>query len=307
VNRLSRLRRFVPVVVVHESLKDWRIGRGIVSDRGAQSVGNSVAQSVDYVNSSFEALLRHGGIDGVEGKHVLEIGPGDNLGVALRFLAAGAERMVCLDRFAITRDKDFEAAVYDELRAGMDQAARERARPERVEVFQGTGIEDSASRFGPGSFDLIVSIAVLEHVADPDRALEAMDRLLKPGGAMLHQIDLRDHGYFTAGGRHPLTFLTLSDRVWRRMTVRSGGPNRKLIDYWRDAMDGYDVALKVTTVAGREAAIDAVESPAFDAADYELVDAIREKLQPPYRALPAEDLLASGVFMVARKPGPPAT
>lgn len=41
--------------------------------------------------------------------------------------------------------------------------------------------------------DAIVSQSVLEHVGDLDELLEAMSQVLRPGGVMLHRIDMRDH------------------------------------------------------------------------------------------------------------------
>src|SRR5262245_22881352 len=56
-----------------------------------------VAASVEYINRVFDDYLAYGnlGYDEIRDKVVLELGPGDNLGVALRFLAAGASRVVC--------------------------------------------------------------------------------------------------------------------------------------------------------------------------------------------------------------------
>ena len=71
---------------------------------------------------------------------------------------------------------------------------------------------------------MIISVAVLEHVYDPDASFDAMHRLLKPGGLLLHEVDLRDHLMFSSAGCHPLTFLTFSPSVWRLMTSDSGRP-----------------------------------------------------------------------------------
>jgi hypothetical protein len=38
-------------------------------------------------------------MDMLQDKRVLEIGPGGNAGVALKFLLAGAKQVVCLDKF----------------------------------------------------------------------------------------------------------------------------------------------------------------------------------------------------------------
>src|SRR5262249_15362252 len=51
-----------------------------------------VDRALQVINSTYNGYLRYSGIDAADmrGKHVLELGPGDNIGVALRFAAAGA-------------------------------------------------------------------------------------------------------------------------------------------------------------------------------------------------------------------------
>lgn len=67
---------------------------------------------------------------------------------------------------------------------------------------------------------------------------------------MLHKIDLSDPGLFRANGMNPLTFLTISDSVYRLMAIDSGKPNRKLMSYYRQVMDrlGYKAELLVTGI-----------------------------------------------------------
>jgi SAM-dependent methyltransferase len=233
---------------------------------------------------------------------MLELGPGDNLGLAMRFLAAGVREVVALDKFAIRRNPESERAIYDRLADRHGAVDRE-----RIRVITGMGIEEAGGELEPGSFDLIVSVAVLEHLYDSDAAFAAMDRLLAPGGVMLHQVDFRDHNMFTAGGRHPLEFLTVRDRLWRRMTVDSGGPNRRLVDYYRAKVAelGYDAKLIVNQLLGVEGAVpgtDALrEAVPVGTEQRDLIAAIRPRLQPRFRSLPEEDLAASGLLLVARK------
>jgi len=61
--------------------------------------------------------------------------------------------------------------------------------------------------------------------------VDDMARSLKPGGIMIHRVDLRDHGMFA--GHHPLTLLTLSDGLHRRITEGAGRPNRVLAPVYR--------------------------------------------------------------------------
>jgi SAM-dependent methyltransferase len=229
----ERLRRLLKrskwAVVANFVVRNRRARRSVETDIHGQSRGLSVSESVDYVERAFEAIMGHGRLSpaDIEGKRVLELGPGDNLGLALRFLAAGARQVVTLDKFAVLRDPGVEQEIYRSLLARL--SPKEQARcgsavcfgertsfdDERLRPVSGVGVEEALTILEPESFDLIVSVAVLEHVYNPDASFAAMDRLLKPGGRMLHQVDFRDHEMFSGAGHHPLTFLTVPQRIWR--------------------------------------------------------------------------------------------
>jgi SAM-dependent methyltransferase len=302
-------------------LRDLRSRYSARLNTHRQNKGRSVGEAVDYVEATYGALLQKAGLpsDAFEGKRVLELGPGDSLGLGLRLLAAGASQVVAVDRFAIRYDPGFEAEVYRELLERLPTGERDRAEdavrpgpapnPERLQLVAGAGIEEAPERFEPASFDVILSIAVLEHVQDSDSTFAAMDRLLRPGGFMVHAIDFRDHRMFTAGGGHPLEFLTVSDRVWDRMTVHSGGPNRRLVNYYRDKIAelGHEARLLVTTALGEDADLapqhDALrESAALNAGQRKLVERIRPRLLPRYRGLSDEDLCTTTAQLVTHKP-----
>jgi SAM-dependent methyltransferase len=295
-------KRVKPVAIAYYVLTDLRARRGFRAEGMAQSSGQPVEKAVDYVESAFAAILDHAGLTPADlrGARVLELGPGDNLGLALRFLAAGAGEVVTLDKFAVPRDEAHEAAIYRALLDRLGPEERERASaalagdgrfdPRRLRALTGLSIEEAPGALEPESFDVILSVAVLEHVYDPDAALAAMDRLLRPGGVMLHQVDFRDHAMFTGAGSHPLTFLTISPRVWGLMTRHTGRPNRRLSGWWRDRLGdrGYQVRLHVTDVlaeSGRD----------------ELIAEIRPRLSREFRDLPDEDLGTTGAFVVASK------
>ena len=61
-----------------------------------------------------------------------------------------------------------------------------------------------------GSVDFVYSQAVFEHVTDIDQAYGALQRWLKPGGFMSHQIDFRCHGLAREWNGH----WGYSDAVW---------------------------------------------------------------------------------------------
>jgi SAM-dependent methyltransferase len=163
---------------------------------------------------------------------------------------------------------------------------------------------------GRGSFDMIVSNAVMEEIYDPTSALKAQGELLRPGGVLVHRIDLSDYGVFSKHGFNPLEFLTVPDWIYQRMVEDAGQPNRRLIDYYRNvgAQMGYDTEVHITQVLGSSTDL---ESPVrelragidYTDRDQKLIAEIRPRLLDRYKKLPEADLLVRSIVFVARKPG----
>jgi SAM-dependent methyltransferase len=244
------------------------------------------------------------------------------VGVALRFIAAGARQVVCLDKFYSQRDREHEREIYLGLREKLTGEERERfdsavslsegiaVNPEKIKCLYGHDVEASPDLSDVEPFDLVISRGAIQDIFEPDAAFEAMDRLLAPGGYMLHKIDLSDQGMFREYGMNPLTFLTISDSVYRLMAADSGKPNRKKMSYYREKMEGlgYDTRLLVTDVIGRGGKGDLhphkerVERGVdYDERALELVREVRPKLAGRYREMSDEELLVDGIFIVARK------
>jgi SAM-dependent methyltransferase len=291
-----------------------RLVRGPASG-GRTHEGLTLSESVGYVEDVFEGYVRHAGLDSEQllGARVLELGPGDNLGVALRFVAAGAAEVVAIDRFRILRDPAHETAVYRELAARLPTGERSRlepvgadGRPGAVRAIEGVPIEEAVSMLEPTRFDLVVSCAVLEEIRNPEGAIEVMDRLLAPGGLMIHQVDFRDYGRFTGRGGHPLAFLTVADRLYGWITAGATRLNRWRPDDYRRALAGrgYQIEIRPTEVVGGRR-LDG-SSAALDLTEEErgLVEAARPDLMPRLRTRPAEDLAVAGALIVARKGTP---
>ncbi len=293
---------------------------------GATHEDLDLAQSVAYIDEVFGDYLRYSALtaEDLDGLRVLEVGPGDNPGVALRFLAAGAARVVCVDRFLLWRDPAQQREILRAVVEGLEPAGRARLEgvvtadgdlvpgSDRLEFIEGIAIEEADRRFPPASFDLIVSRAVLEHVLDVERSLAVMDRLLAPGGTMLHKVDFRDHGMFTDAGMDPLTFLTVREPVFRWTGRNSDGLNRRRRDTYRRVLGrlGYEPRILATHVAGvgeelvphRETLEPGRDVPPESVA---AVAEIRPRLAPEFRGLGDEDLLVAGIFFEARKPAAP--
>jgi hypothetical protein len=297
--------------VVDDIRAGRRLRRGdIATDSGRRHASQRVDESLAYIRRVYSDYLSYARIDRMAGR-VCEIGPGDNFGVALMALGCGAREVVAIDRFYSRRDEDYQSHLYERLvretgwRHLFDGPITEKSirgldyRPgEPAETF---------FRDQHGSFDFIVSRAVLEHLYDPLGALDDMERSLAPGGTLIHRVDLRDHGMFA--NLHPLTFLTVGDHLYRRMTRNAGRPNRVLQHRYRDwlAQSSLDGEILVTRLAGVAQEVgpapwDALCQRNRDSA-VECVRKVRGDLASEFAALSDECLAVSGLVLVARKHG----
>jgi SAM-dependent methyltransferase len=295
------------------------------SEIGATHRGKSTAQSVEYINLVYRSYFDYGAvnIEAVRGSRILEIGPGDNLGVALRLYAAGAANVTCADKLVSARDAEQQARIYRALRDSLTVEELERydgaipnCEPGRIDATKvtfraGISAERLHGAFAPSSFDLIVSRAVLWEVHEIDDALASMDKVLKPGGKMIHKIACKDW-MFRQDGYHPLEFLTLPAWLYSLIAKNSGKSNRKPMRYYKDRLQalGYEVDIQVTQTVAREMP----EFPPgvrrltrgvhFDDGQLSLVRTIRPRLHSEFGSLSDEELLIEDVFVIATKCAP---
>lgn len=309
------VRRSVALTCAWYLIDDWRAGRrirrgDIATRSGARHKTLSLSDSLAYIDAIHGDYLSYAGRERLSGT-IAEIGPGDNFGMAMRLLGDGAEAVHAIDRYASERDAAQQAEIYRALAdahglaALFDGPARE-GNLRGLTYHPGRPAETFFAQSGL-RFDAILSRAVLEHLYDPIAALDDMAAALNPGGLLVHRIDLRDHGMFD--GRHPLTFLTISDVVYGAMTRASGRPNRVQLPAWRDWLkrSGLTGSLRVTRLAGVPGEIaptewDAID-PAMTTAALATVRTIRPRLAAGPATLDDRDLAVAGCVLVAEKPG----
>ena len=131
------------------------------------------------------------------------------------------------------------------------------------------------------SVDMIYSQAVLEHVDDLFGAYESMQRWLKPGGVMSHQVDFRCHRKADTWNGH----WTYSDLAWRVVV----GRRPYLLN-----RQPHSEHVRLLRRAGFEIVVDkSVTSPST----------LRPtQLARKFRDMSEKDLTTSGAFIVAVAP-----
>lgn len=314
-------------IIAANIFDNYRSGLNLALGRstlhGATHLEWNPEESLAYIRRVFLDYFAYAELppESVCGQRILEIGPGDNLGVALTFIAHGASQVCCFDRFIPERDDERNRRVYSSLRASFNAQQRRRfddavqleprlrINPDKLHSVYGIAIEDAGALLEAGSFDMIVSRAVLMEITSPEKALHVLDRLLRPGGYSIHKISpLNDYQILRSHGYHPLEFLTIHDIVYDNMVSYSGKPNRKPLEFYRTCFSEpeYSATFHVTKLLGSAQSLPAGTSgPLTGNEEYRraigLLGSIRPRLAKRFRALPDEDLTSEDVFIVARK------
>lgn len=181
----------------------------------------------EYAFQVFDLHVLRAFPDGrLDGKTVLEIGPGDSLASAVAARAHGAAETLLVDAGAYaSRDVDLYRAVAAAL-TGRGQTPPDLSGATTLEDvlarcsarYLTTGV-DAFAGLPDASVDLIWSHSVLEHIPlkQLPRLMAEMRRVLKPEGRMSHNIDFQDHL------SHGLNSLRFSEAAWESPAMANAG------------------------------------------------------------------------------------
>lgn len=246
----------------------------------------------DYAWKVVKSHLDRTGMTDLQGKVVMEFGPGDSLFSAVIARSLGAERTYLVDAGSYA-NRDIEAyrRVSTFLRArGLPapvfapDCSLEDVLADSRAVYLSEGVS-SLQTIPTGSVDLIFSQAVMEHVraAEISRLVPEFRRIIKPGGAMSHQIDLKDHL------AKALNNLRFSDEVWEsKFFVNSGFYTNRV---------RFGEFLEVFARSGFDCRV-------ADVRRWDRLPTNRRALATRFADVPDEDLLVAQFDLVATPSGP---
>ena len=96
---MSLAARSKTILISHHIYDNWRakkrfVAGDIESTSGSTHTPLALQDSLRYIDRAFDDYLVYSGLshEMLRDKSILEIGPGDNVGIALKFLLAGASR-----------------------------------------------------------------------------------------------------------------------------------------------------------------------------------------------------------------------
>ncbi len=272
----------------------------------------SIDRSLAYIEEVFNDYKYYSGIQRFNGR-IAEVGPGDNCGVGLLFLADGCESVDLVDRFYSKRDSQQQAIIYQSL---INQHPECSTKLGAFDINDETSFKGLQRYYGETAsaelfftqsnyYDFIVSRAVLEHVYDPRLAFERMVTALKNDGMLLHKVDLRNHGMFS--DLHELSFFEVPDWLYPWLSKGSGRPNRILINTYREILAKIipNFQILITHLAGVGEIIPHLPYEQIDSEQrnqsLDYVKSVRSNFSKSLSSFSDEDLSVSGIFIVAHK------
>lgn len=258
--------------------------------RAWERLGLFVHGAMDDPSYAWRVVTEHvarAGWHDLDGRVVVELGPGDSLATALIARSLGARQTWLVDAGPFART---DLAPYVRLASLLRDKG---LAPPAVETFATIGeLLDACgaryetnglaglSRIAPEAVDLVFSQAVLEHVRLHEFAplIRELRRILRQGGVASHQVDLKDH---LAAGLNNLRFTR---EVWEaEWMARSGFYTNRLRR--REIVEAFEAA-------GFDARVEGIRRwPSLPIA--------RRSLDPAFRGVPDDELSISQFDIVA--------
>jgi SAM-dependent methyltransferase len=171
----------------------------------------------------------------LEGKSVLELGPGSDLGIGLYLLSKGcATYHACDVNPLMDRVPDrFYEAVFARMAGRIDGARIEvlreqlrearAGRPSRLAVVVREDF-DLGAAVGEGAIDRVFSQAAFEHFDDVEATVGQLGAVCKPGAILVAEVDLKTHSRWICD-RDPNNIYRYPAWLYRVFRFR-GSPNR---------------------------------------------------------------------------------
>ena len=171
----------------------------------------------------------------LNGKTILELGPGADLGVGLFTLMKGAKKYNAMDVHDLIKSVPVE--FYEELFKRIEQIKERdvtidflRAQLESARTGKGSRLDYLCQKnfdlsiFKGEEIDLVLSHAAFEHFDDVEKTINQLSPVVKKGALFIAEIDLKTHTRWIKD-REPLNIYRYPRRLYDLLKFR-GSPNR---------------------------------------------------------------------------------
>lgn len=306
------IKHIIPLAVfyylINNILLRIKYALSLNTKSGATHYSLNSADSIKYIEEVFFDYQRLAGRESFSGR-IAELGPGDNDGVALLFLANGATHVDLADRFFSKRNNEKQIEIINILKNKYPAINLiEAYENKRLERHFGTNASGENFFENCKPYDFIISRSVLEHVDLPEKVLRSMYKALKKGGTLLNKVDLRDHGMFTPYGPD-IKFLEINPLVYSLMVQKIGYPNRFLFHQYKKVLRSLPNSRCEFFVAGLHGVdVDLSQGYPYESIPLHIrersiafIDSRKPKFSYDLRFVESHDLSVSSFFFVLQK------
>jgi len=200
------------------------------------------------------------GEENLQGKNVLELGPGSDIGIGLYLLAKGCFQYNACDVHNLmkTTPDSFYRQFFGRLSRTEPQkkidflrqqlAAFKAGYPSRLNSLVRDDF-DLVAAFGPSTVDLVFSQAAFEHFDDVPTTISQLHTVCKPGAILVAQVDLKTHSRWIRQ-RDPNNIYRYPQALYRLLRFR-GIPNRIRPFQYKAALEAagwQDISIYPTSV-----------------------------------------------------------
>ena len=203
--------------------------------------GNRVENSeniIDYILLC-NSFIKRSNIDFTQVNSALEIGPGDNLGLALSLILDGISQIDVYDKYQsvenVKQNNDIYEMLYKKVGKELVSLKNAKIRISRLQTYKDKDL--FLPNLNGKKFDLIYSVSVLEHLWPAKEIVKELSEALNKNGMHIHVINFTDHGMFSPE-HNTFFFRTIPEWIYNPIMRPVGRPNRILpsefLDLYRE-------------------------------------------------------------------------
>ncbi len=269
-----------------------------VFQKRSNAINKNIEEAIDFTLRNVQyiiSFLPNKDSNYLKNKKLLEIGPGQDFGIAFILIDLGLSEAILIDPYLIEWKAHYHPLYYESLLqevqkkyplvefSSLKEIIRNQSHDASKLRCYNLGIE-KVFEVEDGTIDISISNACFEHFVYPELAVKELARITKKGGIGFHQIDLRDHRNYNK----PLEFLTFPDKLFlkiKKMTDARFG-NRLRYNEYKEIFEeaGFLVEFKVDSFA-----------------DEAYLNTILKKALPKYRQMPTDFVgMLGGRFFIQK-------